>query len=129
MTTEPNIRIGDADRDVVIARVKTAYAEGRLRTEELEERIDLIHRARFQADLVPLVADLPNPSSSIVRRSRAGVSGRSSRALGYARPFLFAPIICTIIWLITTPGGYFWPVWVWFGCSIPVIRFVLRSGR
>ena len=31
---------------------------------------------------------------------------------------LTAPIVCTAIYLLTTPGGYFWPKWVWFGCIL-----------
>lgn len=31
---------------------------------------------------------------------------------------LIAPIICTAVYLMTTPGGYFWPKWVWFGCIV-----------
>ena len=38
-------------------------------------------------------------------------------------------VLVTLIWGLTGDGGYFWPVWVWFGLAIPLalnagIRFV-----
>ncbi|MFK7918627.1 MAG: hypothetical protein AB8G14_11145, partial [Ilumatobacter sp.] len=34
--------------------------------------------------------------------------------------FFVPPIICTAVYAMTDFGGYFWPMWVWFGCMIPV---------
>lgn len=61
MTDHPDIRIGDRERLVVQDRLRDAYSQGALTTEELEERLDLALRARIQSDLVPLTADLPPP--------------------------------------------------------------------
>jgi signal transduction histidine kinase len=35
----------------------------------------------------------------------------------------------TIIWALTTPGGYFWPVWVALGLAIPVGIHALLARR
>jgi signal transduction histidine kinase len=38
-------------------------------------------------------------------------------------------LFLTLIWAITTPGGYFWPVWVALGLAIPVgIHALLARG-
>jgi signal transduction histidine kinase len=35
--------------------------------------------------------------------------------------------VCLVIWLPT--GGYFWPVWAWFGLSIPIaIQFAVKTA-
>ena len=49
----------DADRDRVAERLRTAAGEGRLTPAELEERLEGAFSARTEAELEPLVADLP----------------------------------------------------------------------
>ena len=53
------LRIGDADRDRAIERLRTAMAEGRLTYEEFDERLGLALGAKFESDLEPLFVDLP----------------------------------------------------------------------
>jgi Domain of unknown function (DUF1707) len=53
------LRIGDAERDRAVAALGDHFAAGRLTREELDERIDEAMRARFDADLAPVLADLP----------------------------------------------------------------------
>jgi hypothetical protein len=57
--TKPAVRASDRDRDAVLVRLHTAYAEGRLTEPELDERIDLVLAARTHGDLDRLSADLP----------------------------------------------------------------------
>jgi hypothetical protein len=52
-------RASDQDRDDVLVRLHTAYAEGRLDDGELDERIDLVLASRTHAELDRLAADLP----------------------------------------------------------------------
>lgn len=56
------MRASDADRDQAASVINTAMAEGRLTPDEHSERLDLIYAARTQAELVPIVRDLPVPS-------------------------------------------------------------------
>ena len=37
----------------------------------------------------------------------------------------FPAIICTAIWAMTSFGGYFWPMWVFFGLTIPFISSLI----
>ncbi|GGV13200.1 hypothetical protein GCM10010182_37100 [Actinomadura cremea] len=55
------LRASDRDRDEVLVRLHTAYAEGRLSEVELDERIDLTLAARTHDDLGRVSADLPGP--------------------------------------------------------------------
>ncbi|BBF98976.1 MULTISPECIES: DUF1707 SHOCT-like domain-containing protein [Pseudonocardia] len=53
------IRISDADRERAAERLNRAMAEGRISVDELEERLRTVYAARFGADLVPVLDDLP----------------------------------------------------------------------
>jgi hypothetical protein len=67
-------RIADADRDQTVARLSSALAEGRIDQIEFSDRAEAALRARFQADLDPLVADLDHDGSVAVG---GAVQGRS----------------------------------------------------
>ncbi|KAB2343295.1 DUF1707 SHOCT-like domain-containing protein [Actinomadura rudentiformis] len=59
MGLDPALRASDQDRDEVLVRLHTAYAEGRLTEVELDERIDLVLSARTHGELDRLATDLP----------------------------------------------------------------------
>ncbi|MEU6663577.1 DUF1707 domain-containing protein [Streptomyces sp. NPDC046821] len=54
-----DLRASDADRDRVADILREALAEGRLTADEHAERVDGVYRAKTQAELEPLVRDLP----------------------------------------------------------------------
>lgn len=56
-----NMRISDADRDHVVERLREHYADGRLTSDELDERITATLSAKTYGDLRPVLADLPEP--------------------------------------------------------------------
>jgi hypothetical protein len=53
------LRASDADRDRAATVINNALAEGRLTAEEHSDRLDAIYAAKTQADLVPMLEDLP----------------------------------------------------------------------
>src|ERR1700735_4052989 len=53
------LRASDADRDSAASVINNAMAEGRLTAEEHSDRLDAIYAAKTQADIVPLLHDLP----------------------------------------------------------------------
>ncbi|MGI5468953.1 DUF1707 SHOCT-like domain-containing protein [Streptomyces sp. CA-132043] len=55
----PELRASDADRDRVAEILRDALAEGRLRMEEFDERLEAAYQARTYGELEPLTADLP----------------------------------------------------------------------
>lgn len=70
MAREPALRASDSDREQIAERLRQATAEGRLHTDELEERLGAALSARTYGDLEPLVSDLPAPPAEPPRRSR-----------------------------------------------------------
>ena len=59
MATNDRIRVSDADRERVTARLRDHYAEGRLTREELDERVAAALNAKTVGDLRQLMTDLP----------------------------------------------------------------------
>lgn len=53
------LRASHADRDHIVELLRVAAGDGRLSSEELDERLDLALRARTYAELAALVTDLP----------------------------------------------------------------------
>lgn len=62
-------RIGDADRDQAANCLREHLAQGRLSSEEFDERLSSALSAKTAADLEPLFADLPDPRPSSLGRS------------------------------------------------------------
>jgi hypothetical protein len=58
---DPGVRVSDADRDQVLARLRESFADGRLTHDTFVGRADAALHARFGGDLRSLVADLPSP--------------------------------------------------------------------
>ena len=100
----------DADRERVAERLRIAAGEGRLTPAELEERLERAFSARTDAELEPLVADLPRSPIRERRRSRRPDLG----------PFVFVSLLLIGIWAFTGMG-YFWPVWPIAGWGISFV--------
>jgi Domain of unknown function (DUF1707) len=114
------LRVSDADRDLVADRLRAAAGEGRLSAEELEERLDAAFAAKTEGDLAPLTADLPAPAvdapgvDAPARRARRSPAPRApSRLLAIRpdfRPYVGVSVMLVAIWALTGMG-YFWPIW------------------
>lgn len=61
-------RIGDADRDQAANCLREHLAQGRLSSEEFDERLSTALSAKTATDLEPLFADLPDPRPSSLGR-------------------------------------------------------------
>jgi DUF1707 SHOCT-like domain len=59
---DDRIRVSDADRERVTARLRDHYAEGRLTESELDERVTAALNAKTFGDLRHLMVDLPGPA-------------------------------------------------------------------
>ena len=65
-----DLRVGDSDRQAVIAELQRHFIDGRLTSDELGERVSQALSARTFADFSPLLADLPRlpePASADTR--------------------------------------------------------------
>jgi hypothetical protein len=76
MTKVGSLRASDADREQIITRLRTAATEGRIASEELEQRVTTALKARTYGELDATVADLPghgrNQSRPAPRRRSPG---------------------------------------------------------
>jgi len=63
MTPQPEIRIGDAEREAAVSALGEHYAAGRLTKEEYDERAGIAWTAKTNSVLWPLFADLPRPQA------------------------------------------------------------------
>jgi hypothetical protein len=132
---DDRMRISDADREQVTARLRDHYAAGRITSDELDERITAALSAKTYGDLRGIMADLPEPApvgagSGATPPQWAGPrwSGppvyayrRGPRLLPLALLVLFAAIILPpvgfvffaflkvilLIWLVTCVAGLF----------------------
>jgi hypothetical protein len=67
---DDRIRVSDADRDRVTARLRDHFAEGRLTQDEMDERISAALNAKTFGDLRPVMADLPEPAPAPMRAAQ-----------------------------------------------------------
>jgi uncharacterized membrane protein YccC len=123
------LRVSDQDREQVASEIREHFAQGRLSSDELDERLALAYSARTQADLDALRRDLPKlpmtraQSRAEVAERRAELSRHLVQQTGYALvPFA----VCTLIWLASGMSGGFWPVWVLVVAAIPLMRNLWR---
>jgi Domain of unknown function (DUF1707) len=123
MALEPEIRASDADRDRVAGALREHCAQGRIDVEELDERLDLVYRARTLGDLQRVTSDLPEEDmyelpvpasrrSTPARRPSVGPH-RSWMRAGWAT-YATVNLVCVVIWLLTAvTAGAWYPWWVW----------------
>jgi len=124
---DDRIRISDADRERVTARLREHFAEGRLTSEELDERISAALSAKTFGDLRKIMADLPDSSPAPPNAKqpppwayRPGfVACRGPRLLPLAILFLIAAVaipgvgwmfvaflkVVLLVWLVACIAG------------------------
>jgi len=125
------LRAADSDRQFVAERLQAALNEGRLTLSEYDERLEQTYAARTYGDLDRLLDDLPatiTGRDSVIPAQPAAASptGPAPAAQPEAPTgprvqhwlwaiwgsWLSAVVVCTVIYLLTDLGGYFWPIWV-----------------
>ena len=113
--SDPRLRVGDAERTLVIDQLADHHAAGRLTLAEFEERMTSAWAARTGAELEVLVRDLPAPAGPAPR-----VPARPRPRLdGQTRTYLAVIALLWLIWLVSG-AGYPWPVWPMLGWGIGV---------
>ncbi|MEX2197092.1 MAG: DUF1707 domain-containing protein [Thermoleophilaceae bacterium] len=116
MSSRAKLRASDADRDAVTDRLRTAAAEGRLETEELDQRLEVALRARTYGELDGLVSDLPSSHPVPWGRPRARVVPAAQAAFAVALPILTTLAVVAAIVVVATVAAAWWVMWglVWF---------------
>jgi DUF1707 SHOCT-like domain len=109
-----NIRISDADREQVTARLREHFAEGRLTHDELDERITATLNAKTFGDLRGILADLPEPGP-LGPQSAPAPSGWVQRPVYYRRGPRFFPVALLIFFAVLVLAGPGWGIgWAFF---------------
>ena len=78
------LRASDEDRDRIVERLHRAATEGRIASEELEQRVSTALKARTYAELEQTVEDLPGRAQRARRPPTGASPGRRSTAGGWA---------------------------------------------
>ncbi|MEU4836089.1 DUF1707 domain-containing protein [Streptosporangium sp. NPDC023615] len=127
MPSGPEMRASDGDRDKVASVLREHYAQGRLTTEEFDERLEQLYTSKTYGELATLTSDLPEvdlrslpetPSKAPQRATPAKSPSGADKGLGAAwAAWGMASGINWMIWLIIgfTSGfdfPYPWPLWV-----------------
>lgn len=122
MSRRSALRASDADREGVAERLRRAAAEGRLLTEELEQRLESTFSARTYGQLEAQIADLPGRRLLAPEHRGPRVLAATLRVTAAA---LLAVVIAAIVLQIAL--GVFVGWWVWMAIG----WFVLgrRRGR
>jgi hypothetical protein len=116
----PSVRVGDAEREEVVARLQAALAEGRLELHEFEERSTAAYAAKTEQELLPLTADLPanvglTPKTPAVPSTAEVTAQRRRRLLtGAELGWVRTAVILTAIWAVSSVAAHqltpFWPI-------------------
>ena len=142
VTREPSaLRVGDEERRQTVAALQQHFVAGRLTEAELGDRARQALAARTQGELAAVLSDLPDAPGSAPHRegperpahlleSRSG-QDRDDRLRRHAGVYLGVMVLLVAIWLMTTPGGYFWPMWPMLGWGVMVVVHgsLRKSGR
>jgi hypothetical protein len=118
--------------DVVVVLTRHC-GDGRLTLDELEDRIAEEYAARTVAEIQQALRELPKPaparipSAPPIRTSPSAAPVRTNpgHAAQVALKVHLAVYLSVIgflvlIWLLTSPFGYFWPVWPAMGWGLAV---------
>jgi hypothetical protein len=130
-----SMRASDADRDLVLRTLGEAYAEGRLDRSEYDERADVVTAAKTLGELPGVLDDLV-PATASSTYVPGALDTRSVEQQAVARwernrrealmGFLVPTVICWLIWLVTMPGGFMWPVFPMIGTAIPLMHTLVQ---
>ena len=124
----PDMRVSHADRTEVADRLSKHYGDGRLDEDEFNERLDRAMKAKTQADLHGLFADLPDEPGTVATKEVKSMPQRRS-LLPRILLFVLLFIVASALWHALTPpffflGGLYVP---WLLIAV-VAFFVWRSG-
>jgi hypothetical protein len=117
-----DLRVGDADRQSVVAELQRHYVEGRLTSEELGERVSHALAARTFADFSPLLQDLPTLPLHTDAELEPQPQPMQDDHMQWMSPPVGALLmligILALVWLFMAPGfhmlGFFpWPLFIW----------------
>jgi hypothetical protein len=120
---DDRMRVSDADREKVTARLREHFAEGRLTQEELDERVTAALSAKTVGELRRVLVDLPDPEPAGAQAGPGPSGGWTppwapGRVYAYRRgPRLLPLALFILVLALILPGAG----WVFFG----IFKFLL----
>jgi len=103
--TDDRIRVSDADRERVAARLREHFAEGRLSPYELDERIAAALTAKTVGDVRRIVADLPGPVPTPPRARQSPPWASGHGAVFRGGPRIVPLAVFALIAALVIPGA------------------------
>jgi len=100
---QPELRIGDEEREAAVAALGEHYAAGRLTKEEYDERAERAFAARTRSQLLPLFADLPRPvgaPGAARGPQRPDAAGPRRGHPGWRAGAWMAPVLAIVVALV-----------------------------
>ncbi|HKB31844.1 MAG TPA: DUF1707 domain-containing protein [Streptosporangiaceae bacterium] len=101
---DDHIRISDADRDRVTARLRDHFADGRLTRDELDERVAAALNAKTSGDLRRVMADLPEPAAALPRPVQFPPRAAPPWTFRH-RPRVLPLLLLALVAALLIPGG------------------------
>jgi hypothetical protein len=127
--------VDDVARQRAADDVAAATGAGLFPLDEADERLRTVWSARTAGELERARTGLPQAWLAERRRTEAAerLREQARRALpAHARGWLALVALLVVIWALTTPGGYFWPIWPALGtgtCLVGQIAAARRPAR
>jgi hypothetical protein len=127
---DPGLRVGDREREKVIAHLGQAFAQGYLSIAEYETRLDQALVAQTVGALNQPLSDLPvrRIARSDPQRRAARVAAARRGVQVHLAAYLAGSLLMIGIWLalaIVVSAWYFWPVWPILGGGIGVVSHAI----
>jgi hypothetical protein len=133
------MEVDDAERDRVVRALTRFCGDGRLTLDELEERVAEVYAATTTADIQHALRQLPAvrdadataraggdaaqapAGAPMIRMPAERSSGRGDVALRVHLVVYLSVIgFLVAIWFLTSPFGYFWPIWPALGWGLAI---------
>jgi len=124
--SNPNLRIGDAERNEISELLSKHFGEGRLDAAEFQERLDRAMTAKTRADLSGLLVDLPNLKTP--EQVAAAQAPPARRPHGVVRMVLF---VLLFLWALSFLGAgvHLWWIHVPWLLILIVVAFLWGRDR
>jgi hypothetical protein len=127
---DPDMRVGDTERERTVNRLGQAFTQGYLSMEEYDARLQQAVQADTAGTLDRLLVDLPiqridrrDPR----RRARRVAAARKGVKIHFAAYLAMCLIVLTV-WTavaVTVGDWYFWPVWPILGAGIGLVSHAI----
>jgi hypothetical protein len=102
---DDRMRVSDADRERVTARLREHFAEGRLSSEELDERVTAALSAKTFGDLRRVMTDLPEPAPEVAQVPQSAPWAGRRGAVAWRGPRILPLAIIVLIAALVIPGA------------------------